>query len=69
VKKRSGGVNADGTEVIHESDNDQLGKFCPRVFGVFLNGWRLAEPVSNRPYYPLGDSALVIQTGLLAGNP
>ena len=69
MEQRSRRIETEGNPVIDQSGHDQL---RPREIFVFisrLNRGKSAQPVGNGPGQTLGHGLLVIQTGLVAGDP
>jgi hypothetical protein len=69
MEQRSRRIETEGNPIIYQSGHDQLGPLEIFVFIPRLNRGKSTQPVGDGPGQTLGHGLLVIQTGLVAGDP
>jgi hypothetical protein len=69
MEQRSRRIKTEGNLIIYQSGHDDLGPLEIFVFIPWLNRGKSAQPISDGPGQTLGHGLLVIQTGLVAGDP
>jgi hypothetical protein len=69
MEQRSRRIETDGNPIIHQSGHNELRPPEIFVFIPWKDRRKSAQPVGNSPGQTLGHGLLVIEAGLVAGDP